>query len=281
MSDQLQHGEVVRLTPRLRRITAPNPGMMTGAGTNTYLLGDAEVAVVDPGPLIGSHVDAILKAAEGRLKWIFVTHTHADHSPAAKQLSQLTGALKLGMPSTETKLQDLSFTADKPIEHDYSLQTDEFTLRAIHTPGHVHNHICYLLEDDSVLMAGDHVMNGSTVVIVPPQGKMKDYIESLQRLKHYPIASIAPGHGEIIAEPHAVFDSLVKHRLAREAKVLDKLALKSKATLHDLVIDVYDDVNPQLHTLALNSLEAHLIKLRAEQLVCDFVEADASYWRVL
>jgi len=281
MSDLLQHGEVVRLTPRLQRITAPNPGMMTGAGTNTYLLGEKEIAVIDPGPVIDSHIDAIVEAAAGRLKWIFVTHTHPDHSPAAMKLAQATGAKKLGMPIADSRFQDRSFVADTTIEHDYCLQTNEFTLRAIHTPGHVHNHLCYLLEDDGVLMAGDHVMNGSTVVIVPPQGAMKDYIESLQRLMQYAIKVVAPGHGEVITRPAEEFESLVKHRLARESKVLAKLKQLSPATLRDLVVEVYDDVSPKLHTLAMQSLEAHLIKLCEEQRATDFIEADTRYWRAV
>ena len=161
--------------------------------------------------------------------------------------------------------QDSSFKPTIELQHDYLLQTEEFTLRALHTPGHVGNHYCFLLEEEGMLFAGDHIMNGSTVVIIPPSGDMKAYIESLQLLLNYPLQFIAPGHGEVMPEPTAVVDWLVKHRLQREQKVIDSLRQTGRAPLDALVKVVYDDVDTSLHKMAVLSLSAHLIKLQHEQ----------------
>jgi glyoxylase-like metal-dependent hydrolase (beta-lactamase superfamily II) len=151
------------------------------------------------------------------------------------------------------------------VQHDHVLATNEFTLRAVHTPGHVGNHYCYFLEEEGMLFAGDHIMNGSTVVIIPPSGDMKAYIESLQLLLKYPLQFIAPGHGDVMPEPTATVDWLVKHRLQREQKVVDSLRKTGRASLEQLVKVVYDDVNTSLHKMAMLSLSAHLIKLQHDQ----------------
>ena len=256
-------GEPARLTPRVRRITAPNPGAMTGPGTNTYLLGDAEVAVLDPGPLIPSHVEAILAAA-GNIRWIVATHTHPDHSPAWLPLKEATGAEVIGARPWDDRFQDDTFAPDTEACHDHVLRAAEFTLRAVHTPGHVGNHYCFYLEEDRMLFTGDHIMNGSTVVIVPPSGNMREYIESLRRLRDYPLLSLAPGHGELINDPAAAVDGLIKHRLRREGKVAAKLEACGGGTVDELVKTVYDDVSPALHEFAKLSLAAHLIKLEED-----------------
>jgi len=155
------------------------------------------------------------------------------------------------------------------------LSTDEFTLRAIHTPGHVSNHFCYLLEEEKMLFAGDHIMNGSTVVIVPPSGDMKAYIDSLQLLCEYPLEFIAPGHGEVITDSKATIDWLINHRLQREAKVVEKLRGLGRTDMDTLVAQVYDDVDVSLHPMAKLSLSAHLIKLRREKLAVE--HGDASW----
>lgn len=276
---RLQHGKIVRLSGRLRRITAPNPGPMTGAGTNTYIVGENEVAVVDPGPADPSHIDAILNAAGDKLRWILVTHTHTDHSPAAAALANMSGAKKLGMLARDVAYQDTTFKPDQLLEHNQCLSTDEFSLRVIHTPGHVSNHLCFLLEEEGVLMAGDHIMNGSTVVIVPPHGEMKAYIDSLRLLTTYPLTTIAPAHGELMSNPISVLEGLVAHRLQREAKVFEKLSTLASATLSELVVEVYDDVDQRLHPMAILSLEAHLIKLQAEAKVM-VNKTEPAIWRI-
>ena len=260
----LEHGVPFRLNSRVRRLVAPNPGVMTGPGTNTYLLGNEEVAVLDPGPAIPAHIDAILAAGEGRIRWIVCTHTHPDHSPAWQAVAEATGAEVIGALPADDMFQDDTFAPTRELQHDDVLETAEFTLRAVHTPGHVSNHFCFLLEQEQMLFAGDHIMNGSTVVIVPPSGDMKAYIESLQLLLRYPLKFIAPGHGEVMEDSHAVVSWLVNHRLQREAKVIRGLQQLGRCSVDGLVEVVYDDVDTSLHKMAKLSLAAHLIKLRQE-----------------
>jgi glyoxylase-like metal-dependent hydrolase (beta-lactamase superfamily II) len=261
----LEPGIPFRLNSRVRRLVAPNPGVMTGPGTNTYLLGDEEVAVLDPGPAIPAHIDAILDTAGECIRWIVCTHTHPDHSPAWQAVAEATGAQVIGASPPNDGFQDATFQPTREVQHDQLLATGEFALRAVHTPGHVGNHYCYFLEEEGMLFAGDHIMNGSTVVIIPPSGDMKAYIESLQLLLKYPLKFIAPGHGDVMPEPTAIVDWLVRHRLMREQKVLDGLRRIGRAPLDALVKVVYDDVDTSLHKMAMLSLHAHLIKLQHEQ----------------
>ena len=271
----LEHGIPFRLNSRVRRIVAPNPGVMTGAGTNTYLLGDEEVAVLDPGPAIPEHIDAILGAAGERIRWIVCTHTHPDHSPAWQAVAEATGAEVIGASPADDMFQDDTFKPARELQHDDVLDTGEFTLRAVHTPGHVSNHFCYFLEEEQMLFAGDHIMNGSTVVIIPPSGDMKAYIESLQLLLRYPLKLIAPGHGEVMEDSRAVVEWLVNHRLKRETKVIHSLQHLGRTQLDELVKVVYDDVDTSLHKMAKLSLSAHLIKLRQENRAVHHAADDA------
>lgn len=261
----LDHGIPFRLNERVRRLVAPNPGVMTGPGTNTYLLGTDNVAVLDPGPAIPEHIDAILDAARDQIRWIVCTHTHPDHSPAWQAIAEATGAEVIGALPADDKLQDETFSPTRQLRHDDVLNAPEFTLRAIHTPGHVSNHFCFLIEEEQMLFAGDHIMNGSTVVIVPPGGDMKAYIESLKLLLDYPLQFIAPGHGEVMENPAAIVEWLVNHRLKREAKVVQGLEQLGRTTVDELVKRVYDDVDTSLHKMAKLSLTAHLIKLQQEK----------------
>lgn len=269
----LEPGKPSTLSARVRRIVAPNPSVMTGPGTNTYLVGTREIAVIDPGPEDSSHIDAILAAGAGRIRWILVTHTHEDHSPAALRLAGETGAELRGAPApADDPYQDHSFRPDVPFGAEPLLATREFRLRAIHTPGHVANHYCVLLEDEGMLMTGDHIMNGSTVVIIPPSGDMHDYLESLHRLRALLLHRFAPGHGELMPEPLAVIDAIVAHRLHREKKIAGVLAVRA-GTLDELVPAAYDDVPATMHLMAKYSLWAHLIKLGREgrAIECDGV----------
>lgn len=260
----LQPGSVSDLSARVRRIVAPNPSVMTGPGTSTYLVGSREVAVIDPGPDEPAHVDAILAAADGRIRWVLVTHTHVDHSPAALRLARETGAELRGVAAPPgDPYQDHSFRPDVGFDSEPLLVTREYHLRAIHTPGHVTNHYCLLLEEEGMLMTGDHIMNGSTVVIIPPNGDMRDYLDSLRQLRSLSLACLAPGHGELMHQPLAVIDAIVAHRLQRERKVVSVLE-NAAGTLDELVLTVYDDVPDAMHLMAKYSLWAHLLKLQQE-----------------
>jgi glyoxylase-like metal-dependent hydrolase (beta-lactamase superfamily II)/8-oxo-dGTP pyrophosphatase MutT (NUDIX family) len=264
-SCEITHGTVVQLSPMVRRITAPNPGFMTGPGTNTYLLGSGgDIAVIDPGPAIDAHVEAVLAAADARIRWILVTHTHTDHSPAAALLQAKTGAQLIGMPPPPFEHQDQSFRPDRVLVHGERLDLAGCVLRVIHAPGHASNQVCFLLEHEKLLFTGDHVMQGSTVVINPPDGDMRVYLESLRQLQGENIEWFAPGHGFLMDKTQEVLERLLIHRLTRENKVLNAMRIAGPATLEALLPAVYDDVQARLYPVASRSLLAHLIKLKAE-----------------
>lgn len=263
----IQPGIAIRLSASVYRVTARNPGPMTGPGTNSYLVGAGEQwAVIDPGPADDRHIQALLDAAPAAaIRYILVTHTHEDHSPGAAALKSATGALVLGRTTPHRHWQDPTFVPDGELDHDARLTlASGATLRVIHTPGHASNHLCFLLEEERILFTGDHIIQGSTVVIDPPDGDMAAYLTSLHSLLRERLQSLAPGHGTLIPQPHAAIEALIQHRLRREAKVLAALPRQQPADLSTLVRRVYDDVPPRLHSLAERSLLAHLIKLEAE-----------------
>jgi len=262
-------GVPVPIAPRILRLTAPNPGVMTGPGTNTYLLGDAAsgIAVIDPGPAIDAHVQAIVDAAAGPIRWILCTHTHVDHSPAAAPLKARTGATVLGMRARYPERQDATFAPDRELAHGERLEVGGHVLGVLHTPGHASNQLCFLEERERLLFTGDHLMQGSTVVINPPDGDMAVYLASLRLLLEEALEYIAPGHGFLMGKPHEMVERVLVHRVARENKVLAALAAHGPASLDDLVPHVYDDVPARMHPVASRSLLAHLIKLREENRV--------------
>ena len=258
-------GDVVALSGLVRRVTAPNPGVMTGPGTNTYILGKGDLALIDPGPESGPHLSVMLEAAGKRLKWILCTHTHLDHSPGAKALKAATGAQLLGFAKVPGDgRQDTDFAPDRAMRDGDVLDCGAFRLRAVHTPGHASNHLCYLLEEERWLFTGDHVMQGSTVVISPPDGDMIEYLRSLEKLLALDLAALAPGHGHVIEKPHDEVRRLVAHRLKREQKVINAFRSRNPATMDDLLPLVYDDVSPRIYPVARRSLHAHLLKLKHE-----------------
>jgi glyoxylase-like metal-dependent hydrolase (beta-lactamase superfamily II) len=261
METDLAAGEFVELVPGVTRLIAPNPGMMTGPGTNTYMLGKKDTAVIDPGPAIDAHVDHICELAPGRIRWILVTHTHPDHSPAVEALANKTGAEKLGRPAPDGPHQDKSFEPDRVLNDGDCLQTPEFDLEVIHTPGHASNHLCYFHKETGWLFTGDHVINGSTVVIDPPDGNMSAYLKSLEALMEKVLTTIAPGHGDPIDKPYEAIDWIINHRLEREQKVVAALENQPGTRLCELVTHVYGDVHERLHGVAERSLLAHLQKL--------------------
>jgi glyoxylase-like metal-dependent hydrolase (beta-lactamase superfamily II) len=271
-------GVVTRVNDLVARITAPNPGAMTGPGTNTYIIGRDELALIDPGPAIDAHLSAMLGAVGKRLKWILCTHTHLDHSPGAKALQEATGAQVLGFaPVPDDGRQDTAFTPDRALCDGDVVDCGAFSLRAVHTPGHASNHLCYFFETKGLLFTGDHVMQGSTVVISPPDGDMQAYLKSLERLLTLDLSAFAPGHGRVIEAPHDEVRRLIAHRLKREQKVLDAFSKKNSATLDELLPLVYDDVAEKLHRVARRSLHAHLIKLARESRVRE----EAGVWQAL
>jgi glyoxylase-like metal-dependent hydrolase (beta-lactamase superfamily II) len=274
-------GALVRVAATVHRLVAPNASLMTGPGTNSYVLGDPPAAVLDPGPDDPAHLD-LLRQAVPRPRFIFVTHTHRDHSSGARALAAATGAPVVGLPPPADGRQDESCVPDIHPANDevFMLTPDRGTdaagadgdrhpgsiarLRAIHTPGHASNHVCYLLEGAGLLFSGDHVLDGVTPVILPPDGDMGAYIDSLRRLKAYDLRAIAPGHGRVLSDPVGVIDGVIAHRARREAKVLAVLNTLRRATLDELLPKVYSDVRPELLPIARLSLEAHLIKLVRE-----------------
>ncbi|HQQ63925.1 MAG TPA: MBL fold metallo-hydrolase [Pseudomonadales bacterium] len=258
-------GEVVRLSPLVVRVVANNPGPMTAAGTNTYLIGREELAVLDPGPADPAHLEAIFSAAGHRkIRWVVVTHTHPDHSPAAAVLADKAGAALIGCMLADDGHQDRSFRVDTSVQHGDLIMGNGFTLEAIATPGHVANHFCYLLREEGLVFTGDHIMGGSTVVIIPPSGDMADYLHSLALLKQYPIRQLLPGHGDVLANPIGIIDGLIAHRLRREEKVVRVLRGSGEMSLQELTPLVYDDVDASLHLVAQVSLWAHLLKLEKD-----------------
>ncbi len=254
-------GEWVQLSPLVRRVTAPNPGMMTGPGTNTYVVGTEQLALIDPGPESAPHLEVLRAAVGDRLRWILCTHTHLDHSPGARALKTATGAELIGMHAPLGGTQDAGFAPDRQLKHDEVLSCGDFELRAIHTPGHASNHLCYLLDREKLLFTGDHIMQGSTVVISPPDGDMVAYLGSLEALLARDLARIAPGHGHPIETPHDEVRRLIAHRLRREQKVVAAFDAHNPATLDELVVIVYADTPQFLHQVARRSLHAHLLKL--------------------
>lgn len=275
-------GEAVDLDTgriRVRRILGLNPGPMTGPGTNSYLIGSTSLTLIDPGPIDPAQTANFLAAiGDARLERILVTHTHGDHSPAAKALAASTGAQLVGLNAPEAPGQDHSFVSDIACADGDILCCEEgdaaFSLQLIHTPGHVSNHLCFLLVEEGLLFTGDHVLQGTTPVILPPDGNMSDYLNSLRRLLTLPLVALAPAHGELMQAPFTEIENLIAHRLRREAKILERLRELTPCSDDALVRSAYDDVAEQLLPWAKRTMAAHLIKLEDEGLA----RRDADLW---
>jgi glyoxylase-like metal-dependent hydrolase (beta-lactamase superfamily II) len=255
------HGVASALSPLVRRIVADNPGRMTGPGTNTYLVGIDEIVVVDPGPDDAAHLDAIAGCGGDRIRWIVCTHTHIDHFPGVAGLKARTGAEVLAFDARD------GLEIDRPLRDGDGIEATEFVLRAIHTPGHASNHLCFLLEQERMLFSGDHIMEGSTVVIRPPDGDMATYLQQLERLKGLRprLRSIAPGHGHLIERPAEKIDEYLQHRAMREAQVLNRLRA-GPCTIDEIVVELYPDLPDELVPMAAGTVWAHLIKLERDGL---------------
>ena len=279
----------VQLLKNVQRLTAPNPGVMTGPGTNTYLVGDPATGyiAIDPGPADPEHLDRLWRAAGGDIRMIVCTHSHPDHSPGAAPLQALcvqAGRVAppvLGLPSAPTARTASFFAPDRVLQNNELLaltgQGPEgkitHTLQAIHTPGHAANHLCLLLVEDALLFSGDHILNGSTTVIDPPDGNMADYLDSLDRLHalcaEHSVEFILPAHGYVLGGPvlggRSAIAKLKAHRLAREAKVLAAMQAQPGGSMEDWVRLAYDDVPERMWPVAQRSLLAHVERIRALQ----------------
>jgi glyoxylase-like metal-dependent hydrolase (beta-lactamase superfamily II) len=250
------------LSPLVRRVIADNPSHMTGPGTNTYLVGVDEVAVIDPGPESKRHTDAIVGGAgRDRIRWILLTHTHADHAPGATRLAKLTGA-----PVWAYSKREPSVRVDRALADGEVIAGTEFRLETLHTPGHARNHLCFFLEDERMLFTGDTILGGMFSVVSPSTGgDMAAYMATLDRLRHIRrLRAIAPGHGAVIEDPKARIDEYLKHRRDRERQVLRLVQREGPTRVADIVAALYVETPEPLLPVAAKQVYAHLAKLRAE-----------------
>ena len=265
-----EYGRLALVAPMIRRIVARNPSPFTFRGTGTYVVGQGEVAVIDPGPDLDEHVEALLAGLSGeQVTHILITHTHRDHSPAARALQAATGAPTYGYgphaggqrgDGAVEEGGDWAITPDKTVRDRDRLAGNGWVFEAVHTPGHTSNHLCFALPSEGVLFSGDHVMGWSTSVIAPPDGDMAAYMASLAKLLGRPDALYWPTHGPAISEPQAHVHAFVAHRREREAGILD--CLRAGAGRIEAIVErLYVGLQPGLHRAAGRSVHAHLIDL--------------------
>ena len=264
------YGAVVQVSPLIRRVIARNPGPFTYTGTGVYIIGHGEVAVIDPGPDLDAHFEALKAALAGeRVTHVFVTHSHLDHSPLAHPLARWAGCevhgsagIAMETPS-DVRMEagdDLRFRPDAPIRDGARYEGPGWTIEAIETPGHTSNHVCYALLEENALFSGDHVMGWSTTVISPPDGDMDDYLASLEKVRAREFATLWPTHGPPVTEPAPFLDAYIAHRLDREAQILAQLdAGQTKIT--QMVPVMYAAVDSRLHPAACHSVLAHMARL--------------------
>jgi glyoxylase-like metal-dependent hydrolase (beta-lactamase superfamily II) len=275
------YGTAVDVFPGVARLTAPNPGPFTFHGTNSYLVGQDELAIIDPGPESDEHLASLLRAIDGRtVHHILVSHTHRDHSPLAKRLAKATGARTYAegpqraarpsdSPSPLESGADRDFVPDVLLRDGDVLRGNGWSLSAVFTPGHAANHMAFALDGTGVLFSADHVMGWSTTIVAPPDGSMADYMQSLDKLIARNDTLLLPGHGGAITEPEDFLRGLKEHRLAREAAVLERLRL-GDSSIAEIVAAIYRDTNPAMYPAASLSALAHLEHLVDRGLVaCD------------
>jgi len=266
----INYGQAARLSPLVERITANNPSPFTGPGTNTYIVSDELCTVViDPGPNEPEHIAAILAATENKIDFILATHTHEDHSPAGKPLALASGAKLIGLACDGLgEHLDDTFKPLHSVSDGERLEFGGFVIQAIYSPGHIKDHVCFLLEGEQMLFAGDHIMQGATVVIVPPHGgTIGDYLRSLAKLSGTGIKMLAPAHGHLLAEPDQVMAELSAHRLKREARVIEVMIAQQRGTVEALAPLVYPEVRGDLIWGTHVALWSHLQKLVEDGMV--------------
>jgi glyoxylase-like metal-dependent hydrolase (beta-lactamase superfamily II) len=273
-----EYGVVAQVSPLIRRVVANNPGPFTFHGTGTYIVGRGKVAIIDPGPVLADHLSALLEAVGGEeVTALLITHTHLDHSPAAQAIKKQTGALTYGFGPHgggrgDQQVEaggDYDFAPDVVFGEGDEIGGSGWTLQAVHTPGHTSNHLCFALAEETALFSGDHVMGWSTTVISPPDGDMRTYMESLQKLLGRDDRVYWPTHGPQVEDSHPFVQSLIEHRHERERQILACLAAGVR-TIPEMVARIYVDVPKVLHGAAGRSVLAHLIHMTAEGRVrCD------------
>lgn len=276
---KFEYGKADQVSPLIRRVVANNPGPFTYLGTGTYIVGRGEVAVIDPGPDMDDHLEAILGALEPgeKITHILITHHHSDHSPLAGPLKARTGATIYGCAVAEIPVDDsgvrMEAGADFGFAPDVSLcgggqilEGPGWTMEAIATPGHTSNHICFALKEENALFSGDHIMGWSTTVITPPDGDMTDYMDSLDKVKAREFSILWPTHGPPITDVTPFIEAYIAHRRAREAQVL-KAVTEGHGKIREMVPVLYADVDPRLHPAAARSVLGHMIDLVRRGLV--------------
>ena len=274
-----EYGRPDQVSPLIRRVIADNPGPFTFTGTGTYIVGRDEVCVIDPGPDLPEHLDAILAATAGeRIARIVTTHTHADHSPLAVPLAKITGATIHGLPAPhgpEDEVVRLDEAHDEAFRPDFRPADGDrvsgpgWTLEALLTPGHASNHVCYALLEENALFSGDHIMGWSTTIVSPPDGDMDAYFASLAKVRARGFQTLWPTHGPPITEVEPFLDAYRAHRLDRERQIFEQLA-KGRTRIRDMIPEMYAAVDSRLWPAAAHSVLAHMIRLvRAGTLVTE------------
>ncbi len=286
-----RHGEFVEVSPLLRRIVCPNESKYTFRGTGTYVVGHGDVAIIDPGPDDDRHLTALLHGLRAEtVTHVLITHTHGDHSPGARRVAAETGALVLGFGphpiDAETEGEggnDVDFRPDQSLSDRDIVSGPGWTIQALHTPGHMSNHLCFALREEGAVLSGDHVMGWSTTVIPPPDGSVADYLRSLGLLLGREDSVLYPTHGPPIHNPHPYLLALLGHRLDRESQILGQLTTRPRSAA-EIVSVLYADVRLELHEPAARSVLAHLHKLLVEERVEIVDEADPlstnSVWQI-
>ena len=266
---KFEYGGIAKVSPRIRRVIANNPGPFTYLGTGVYIVGSGKVAVIDPGPVIGEHFDALKRALEGEsVSHVLVTHSHMDHSPLAHPLAAWAGCKVYAggpaMPSeSEVRMEagdDLRFRPDVLVKDGDAFSGPDWTIEAIVTPGHTSNHVCFALKEENALFSGDHVMGWSTTVISPPDGHMGDYFTSLEKVRRRGFSTIWPTHGPPVTEVAPFLDAYIAHRYAREQAIIDRLRA-GDTRIPAMVAFIYKDVDQRLHPAACHSVLAHVVHL--------------------
>lgn len=277
---QFEYGELVEVSPLVRRLVARNPGPFTYLGTGVYVIGRGDVAVIDPGPDMPEHIALLQEALRGeRVTHIFVTHGHMDHSPAARPLAAATGAKIYGcgepVKPTESEVRmeagdDLSFKPDVAVEDGQRFQGPGWTIEAVFTPGHTSHHMAYALHEENALFSGDHIMGWSTTVISPPDGDMADYLASLAKVRDRAFSTLWPTHGPPVREDVSGFvQAYLEHRLGREEQIRTQLRA-GPSTIRKMVPIMYADVDSKLHPAACHSVLAHMIHLvKVGEVACE------------
>ena len=272
-----QYAVLETVSPLVRRIVARNPGAFTGPGTGTYVVGHGRVALIDPGPSLGSHVEAVLHALRNEtIEHLLITHSHIDHWPATEAIRRATGARTYAFGGRG----GWGFPLDQPLQEGDTVEGAGWRLTAVHTPGHASEHLCFALPEERTLFSGDHVMGWSTSIISPPDGSLGDYMRSLEKLLPRDDAVYLPTHGAPVTDPKTHVHAFIEHRRERSAAILANLDARGKS-ISQIVQAVYTDVPPYLHGAAAHSVLAHLIEMvNTGEVECDGPPEEASRFRL-